>query len=105
MAKPASSALRAATANRLRDGVVVFRTATGGWSSRIADAEIVADGAEAARLLAEAERDSANAVVVGPYLIDVNEVDGETRPVSLRERIRAFGPTTPIVGVEALPYL
>ena len=34
MAKPASSALRAATANRLRDGVVVFRTVTGGWSWR-----------------------------------------------------------------------
>ena len=105
MAKPASSALRAATANRLRDGVVVFRTVTGGWSSRIADAETVSSEAEAARLLAEAERDSANAIVVGPYLIDVTEVDGETRPVSLRERIRAFGPTTPMVGVEALPYL
>ena len=105
MAKPASSALRAATANRLRDGVVVFRTVTGGWSSRIADAETVSGEAEAARLLSDAERDSANAVVVGPYLIDVNEVDGETRPVSLRERIRAFGPTTPMVGVEALPYL
>jgi uncharacterized protein YbjQ (UPF0145 family) len=105
MAKPASSALRAATANRLRDGVVVFRTVTGGWSSRIADAETVAGETEAARLLSDAERDSANAVVVGPYLIDVNEVEGETRPVSLRERIRAFGPTTPMVGVAALPFL
>lgn len=105
MAKPASSALRAATANRLRDGVVVFRTVTGGWSSRIADAETVSSDAEVARLLAEAERDSANAIVVGPYLIDVAVVDGETRPASLRERIRAFGPTTPMVGVEALPYL
>ena len=105
MAKPASSALRAATANRLRDGVVVFRTVTGGWSSRIVDAEVVSGEAEAARLLSDAERDSANAVVVGPYLIDVNEIDGETRPASLRERIRAFGPTTPMVGVEALPYL
>jgi hypothetical protein len=43
--------------------------------------------------------------VVGPYLIDVGEVDGEVRPIALRERIRAFGPTTPMVGVEALPYL
>ncbi|MGE0151132.1 MAG: DUF2849 domain-containing protein [Reyranellaceae bacterium] len=105
MARPASSALRAATANRLRDGAVVFRTLTGGWSSRIADAEVAASEAEAARLLAAAERDAANAVVVGPYLIDVREVDGELRPASLRERIRAFGPTTPMLGVEALPYL
>ncbi len=105
MAKPASSAQRAATANRLRDGAVVFRTVTGGWSNRIADAEIAGGEADAARLLAEAERDAANAIVVGPYLLDVAEIDGEIRPVSLRERIRAYGPTTPMVGVEALPYL
>lgn len=105
MQRPASTAQRAATANRLRDGVVVFRTLTGGWSSRIADAETVTGEREAARLLGEAERDAAQAVVVGPYLIDVGEVDGELRPTALRERIRAFGPTTPIIGVEALPYL
>lgn len=105
MAKPASSTRRAATANRLRDGIVVFRTVTGGWSDRLADAEIVGGEADAARLLTEAERDAANAVVVGPYLIDVVETDGDIRPASLRERIRAFGPTTPMIGVEALPYL
>lgn len=105
MQRAASSAQRAATANRLRDGVVVFRTVTGGWSSRIADAEIVTGEGETARLLSEAERDAGNAVVVGPYLIDIADIDGEVRPVALRERIRAFGPTTPMVGVEALPYL
>jgi uncharacterized protein YbjQ (UPF0145 family) len=105
MAKPASTSTRAVTANRLRDGVVVFRTVTGGWSSRIADAEAASSEVELARLLAAAERDAANAVVVGPYLIDVTEVDGELRPLSLRERIRAYGPTTPMVGVEAVPYL
>lgn len=105
MQRAASSAQRAVTANRLRDGVVVFRTVTGGWSSRVVDAETVVGEAEAARLLGEAERDAANAVVVGPYLIDVAEIDGEPRPVNLRERIRAFGPTTPIAGVEAIPYL
>jgi len=105
MARPASSALRAATANRLRDGAVVFRTVTGGWSSRIGDAEPVGGEAEAGRLLAEAERDAADAVVVGPYLIDVESGEDGVRPLSLRERIRAFGPTTPMVGVEAVPYL
>jgi histidinol dehydrogenase len=105
MAKPASSNTRAVTANRLRDGAVVFRTLTGGWSSRIADAETASSEADAARLLAQAEHDAATAVVVGPYLIDVAEIDGELRPTSLRERIRAYGPTTPIAGVEAVPYL
>ena len=105
MQRPASTQQRAATANRLRDGAVVFRTVTGGWSNRIADALAVNGEADAARLLAESERDAANDIVVGPYLIDVGEVDGEVRPVALRERIRAFGPTTPMVGVEALPYL
>ena len=105
MAKPASGALRAAPANRLRDGMVVFRTATGGWSSRIADAETAVGDAESARLLAAAERDAARAVVVGPYLIDVEPSDEGPRPLSLRERIRAYGPTAPTVGVEAVPYL
>jgi hypothetical protein len=105
MQRPASTQQRAATANRLRDGAVVFRTVTGGWSNRIADAQAVIGDADAARLLSDSERDAANAVVVGPYLIDVGEVDGEVRPIALRERIRAFGPTTPMVGVEAVPYL
>ncbi|MGE0660624.1 MAG: DUF2849 domain-containing protein [Reyranellaceae bacterium] len=105
MARPASSALRAATGNRLRDGVVVFRTVTGGWSSRIEDADTAQGEEDAARLLAEAERDAAQAVVVGPYLIDVEPGEDGLHPISLRERIRAFGPTTPMVGVEALPYL
>ncbi|HIM78316.1 MAG TPA: DUF2849 domain-containing protein, partial [Rhodospirillales bacterium] len=36
----------------------------------------------------------AAAIVIDPYLITVTDENGEIRPVSLRERIRAYGPST-----------
>jgi len=77
---------KAVTANRLADGAVVFRREDGGWSLRIEEAAAVEDATE---LLAAAERDAAAALVVAPYLIDLN--DGT--PTDYRERIRAYGPS------------
>ncbi|MFC0282917.1 DUF2849 domain-containing protein [Camelimonas abortus] len=87
-------ALQVVTANALTSGLVVFRTAAGGWSTDIADAA-TADTPEAAAALLEASaRDVAADIVVEPYLIDVELADGAPRPLLLRERIRAQrGPT------------
>ncbi|MGV2978664.1 DUF2849 domain-containing protein [Camelimonas sp. ID_303_24] len=87
-------ALQVVTANALRSGSVVFRTAQGDWSLDIADAAI-AETAEAGEiLLAAAAQDVAADMVVEAYLVDVERLAEGPRPLLLRERIRALrGPT------------
>jgi Protein of unknown function (DUF2849) len=80
------------TANRLRDGVPVYRTVAGGWSPAIDEARLVAAG-ESEGLLAEAQSGPPPLPVVAPYLIEARRVEGKVRPLTLREVIRAFGPT------------
>lgn len=85
--------LQIVTANRLADGFVVYRTPAGQWSERLADAASVQDEAAAAAILALAVADAERAIVIAPYMIEVQLVDGHTEAVSLREKIRATGPT------------
>ena len=82
---------QAVTANRLRHGVPVYRTADG-WSPAIDDAQLVAE-AEGEALLAAAQSGPKPLPVVAPYLFEAVAEEGRVRPVSLRERIRAHGPT------------
>jgi len=89
------TAPQAVTGNRLGDGLVVFLTAAGGWSTRVADAAVAPGGPEADALLARAEADADRAVVVAPYLIALEDADTRT-PAVYRERIRAFGPSVPL---------
>jgi Protein of unknown function (DUF2849) len=89
---PAPSVIRrAVTGNRLRDGRPVYFVGNGQWSEAIEEAvHVPTDAAE--RLLGQAQQGSPHPVVA-PYLIDVTFSEGRLRPVGLRERIRAFGPT------------
>lgn len=83
------------TANRTRDGAVVYRTATQDWSTRIIDAAIVRTVEDARALLAESAADGV--VAIGPYIAPVEiTVDGAIKPGNLRERIRAEGVTFPL---------
>lgn len=88
------AALKAATANRLSDGAVVYLGDDGEWTERIEGARI-ADGKDAAAaLIADAERDVPLCRVVAPYLIDIGRgPDNVVRPATYREQIRAFGPS------------
>jgi hypothetical protein len=104
-APPRTTAARSVvTANRLRDGVPVYYAAADAWSPAIAVArDVAADAADA--LLAEAMAGPAAVAVVDAYVIEAVPDDGNAaaaaprlRPVSLRERIRAFGPTTRPAG-------
>lgn len=82
-----------ATGNHLRSGAVIYREPDGTWSGEIGRAEI-ADSPEAAEaLLARAKADHDACIVVEPLLIDVDRSAGRGAPRSLRERIRAEGPT------------
>jgi hypothetical protein len=83
------------TANRLRDGAVVYRTADGGWSVKLGDAHDVADKAAAEELMTITEADILACRVVTPYAMAVERATGGLRPLSQRERIRAAGPSVP----------
>lgn len=81
------------SANLLLEGDVVYRTAAGGWSPEWRDAH-VAHGREAADALLAASSEEPHLVVdaaLAPVFLDGA---GRARPATLRERIRALGPTT-----------
>jgi Protein of unknown function (DUF2849) len=81
------------TANRILDGVVVFHTADGRWSEAIDDA-LVADDAEAiAALEALAVRLQAGNDVTDVYTFAAVRDGRRVRPLHIRERIRALGPS------------
>jgi hypothetical protein len=81
-----------ATGNRLRDGAPVYFAGGGRWSPALAEARHVG-AAEAPALLAEAQAGAPPHPVVAPYLIEIVLRGRRLRPLSLREEIRAFGPT------------
>jgi hypothetical protein len=92
------------TANRLTDGEAVWFAGDKSWSETIADAEIAADKDADARLEAIGKTAHDNNEVVDVNLIDVDVVDGQIRPLRLREQIRAAGPTNRIdLGKQARP--
>ncbi|MBE8191078.1 MAG: DUF2849 domain-containing protein [Alphaproteobacteria bacterium] len=90
MAQHASkhAAFQALTANRLLDGEVVYFTESGTWVEDFA-AALVVESAKAQDLLTRATSGDYEAHIIEPYLFEV--ADGV--PVSVREIIRAKGPT------------
>lgn len=88
------------TANRLRDGAVIYRTAAGNWSTELADAVIVNSEAAAKNLLAAAAKEGT--LAVGAYAAPVeHDRDGRVVPGNLREVIRHSGPTFELPRVPA----
>ena len=80
------------TANRTVDGAVIYRTASKGWSTSLAEAAIVRTAEEARALLAESIADDVGAV--GAYVAPVEVKEGgKVKPGNLREHIRARGVT------------
>jgi hypothetical protein len=80
-------------ANRLGDGLVVFRTPDGGWDESIAAGAIADDEIAAQELLRGGLADEQKNLVIDPNLITVAERAGVRTPVKIREAIRAAGPT------------
>jgi hypothetical protein len=80
------------TANRLRDGAVIYRKRGGGWTTDLALAEVVDTLPAAQALLKIAAADDVGAVA--PYVAPVElTADHQVLPGNLRERIRVAGPT------------
>lgn len=85
--------LQVLTANRLGDGISVWFDTTGAWNEAIATAEIARTPEDLARLEAIGKAAFAANKVLDVNLIEIEEVDGKIRPLRLRERIRADGPS------------
>lgn len=81
------------TANRLRDGEVIYLTADLNWSESLHEALMAEDVGEHARLSALGEAAVEALELVEPYLMPVLQDAGSPRPLSQREIIRAAGPT------------
>lgn len=81
------------TANRLGDGRVVYRDAGGRWAEAVT-AAVVLDVAAAKVAVEAAGADVAARLIVEPYAVDVTVTSDGAEPKSMRERIRAGGPTS-----------
>lgn len=90
---------RVVTANDLLSGEAVWRTATGGWSTRLEEAEVhtAPELAEAALSAAAAEADR----VVGAYLAPTTLTTGGPAPAHFREAFRTRGPSNYPHGKQA----
>jgi hypothetical protein len=77
------------TANRLRDGVIVWLTSELAWSEDFAESKPLRDEAEAKAALDDAGADVKAQRIVGPYLAEVVETPEGLQATSARERIRA----------------
>ena len=71
----------------------MFQDAEGGWAEDFARAAIHADAAAVEAALALAGEAVARSLVVDPYAVEVELRNGHYAPKSLREAIRASGPT------------
>ncbi|MCB2086929.1 MAG: DUF2849 domain-containing protein [Sphingomonadaceae bacterium] len=75
------------TGNDLKSGAVVWWTGHD-WSLHIEDAVNAGDRADEI-----AQREEAARRVNGPYAVDAEQREGKARPLHIKERIRALGPT------------
>ena len=80
------------TANRLRDGEVVYWSGRQ-WVTALSEAQVFQDDPAAKAALKAADASVQDRTVVNPYLFDVRREAGALRPVKEREIIRAAGPT------------
>jgi hypothetical protein len=81
------------SANRLADGIVVYAGRDGSWAEQLSQANIFATKAEAEAGLLAAQNDAKRNLVVEPVVVEVTEDASGLRAVTLREIIRARGPT------------
>lgn len=79
--------MRILTGNDLKSGAVVWWTGVD-WSIHVEDAVNVAGNEDEI-----ARREEASRRVNVPYAIDAEMRDGHPRPLHIKDRVRALGPT------------
>ncbi len=84
--------LHVVTASRLRDGAIMWRASAGGWTEHFPQAApFPGDAIDAA--LEAGQADVRTQQVIGVYKVAVTETRSGLAPESVRERIRARGPS------------
>lgn len=83
------------TANRLADGISVWLDAAGNWNESLQEAFVARHKEAVDALEATGKQAFADNKVVDVNVVDVEEVNGVLRPLRMRERIRAEGPSIP----------
>ncbi|WP_020593569.1 DUF2849 domain-containing protein [Kiloniella laminariae] len=86
-------ALQIITANRLLDGEVVYLGENAEWIENLSGAKTVDDADGEANLLAAAKEAEATQKIVGAYLMKVARDAAGIQTLSVKEEIRAKGPT------------
>ncbi|MGB7204550.1 MAG: DUF2849 domain-containing protein [Anderseniella sp.] len=81
------------TANLVSSGDTVFRAPGSKWVRSIDEAEVLMCQDTGFVAVGYAEEDVRTNKVMGLYLIEVSRETGYVRPIHIRERIRALGPT------------
>ena len=89
--KGAGQAL-AISANRLRDGRVVWLAEGARWAETVAEAAVFYGAAGDAAMAVAAEAEAAQ-LIVAPYLLEVTATAAGPVPLRARERFRAGGPS------------
>ena len=94
MSEATNGIRKAITASRLWDGAVVYRADGGTWRETLAGCRLAASDEKCRAMEAVARWAAQTNMGVGPYVIEVEaDVVESLRPTSLRESIRADGPT------------
>ena len=97
-------AVQIVTANRLRDGAVVYLGPHESLVETLEAAQRLSTKAENEAALARAAAYVAEQVIVTPSPIDVAETPAGLKPLRMREIIRAAGPTVRVdLGKQAHP--
>lgn len=86
-------AIQIVTANRLRDGAVVYLGPDRKWVDGLDQGRRLTSKADIEAALRDAAADVAAMRVVNPYPIEVVETATGVKPLRMREIIRAAGPT------------
>ncbi len=81
------------SANRLADGAVVYFGFDSSWSGQLKEAKVFAGKDEAEAQLSAARNDAGRNLIVDACLVEVAETETGVRAITLRESIRAQGPT------------
>ncbi|MGH1351564.1 MAG: DUF2849 domain-containing protein [Methyloligellaceae bacterium] len=81
------------TANDLKNGLAVFLKADGSWTGDVNQSAVVTSDEDMDNLLKKGEEAEAANIVIGPYLVDIEQDGDKIKPVHLREYMRATGPS------------
>lgn len=81
------------SANRLKDGKVVYLDKDGRWTENLTVAQVFPGKSELETAVKMAKRSVSENLIIDPTTVDLKPDLSRLSPLSLRDAIRAYGPT------------